>query len=53
MKREPSNEDAIKLQADTPQGVAKQFLLVKPLSQMFYRVHIVYRGGEVLEESRN
>lgn len=52
MKREPSNEDAIKLQAHAPEGVAKQFVFVETLSQAFYRVYIVYRGREVPEETR-
>lgn len=36
MKREPSNEDAIKLQADVPQGVATPFIIEKPLLGTFY-----------------
>lgn len=52
MKREPSTEDAIKLQADVPQGVAQPFLSVKPLLGTFYSIYIVCRGRDVLEERR-
>lgn len=52
MKREPSNEDAVKLQADAPEGVTKRFLSAKLCHKHFTKsIYTVYRGREVLEES--